>query len=119
MSMPDNLPSDQLFSDIMKHSKLAMPFSDFEERTMARINRESFVKSSVAKNKKLAVLFFLMGTGFGFVLTFFLSLPQTNVAGIPSQNLLLICRLVYVFVVLTQLNSITGLFSKPGKYHIT
>jgi hypothetical protein len=117
--MPDKLPSDQLFSELMKHSKLVMPFSDFEERTMARINKESLIKSSVAKHKKLAVLFFVMGTGFGFILTFFLSLKETNIAGIPTDTLLLTCRLVYVFVVLTQLNSITRLFSKSGSYHIT
>ncbi|SMD18679.1 hypothetical protein SAMN04488101_12813 [Pedobacter nyackensis] len=119
MAMLDKLPSDQFFSEMMKHSKLVMPFSDFEERTMARINKESLVKRSVAKHKKFAVLFFVIGTGFGFVLTFFLSLTETNIVGIPSDTLLLICRLIYVFVVLTQLNSITALFSKSGNYHIT
>jgi hypothetical protein len=117
--MPDKMPTDQFFSEMMKNSKLVMPFSDFEERTMARINKEIVVKSSVSRHKKLAVLFFIIGTGFGFLLTFFLSLPEISIAGIPSDTLLLVCRLVYVFIVLTQLNSITGLFSKTDKYRIT
>ena len=117
--MPDKMPNDQFFSEMMKNSKLVMPFSDFEERTMARINKEIMVKSSVSKYKKLAVLFFIIGTGFGFLLTFFLSSPEIKIAGIPSDTLLLICRLLYVFIVLTQLNAITGLFSKPANHHIT
>ena len=114
--MPNQLPTDRSFSEMMKYSKLAMPFSDFEERTMARINKESIVKQSVSKYKKLAVLFFIMGTGFGFVLTYFLSLPETTVFGISSDTLLLICRLGYFFLVLTQLNNILDLFSKSGNY---
>jgi len=110
---------DQSFSEMMKKSKLAMPFSDFEERTMNRIYMESIVKSPVSKYKRLAVLFFIMGTGFGFVLTYFLSLPQTNIFGIPSDTILLTCRLGYVFLVLTQLNSILKLFSKSGHYRFT
>lgn len=110
--MPDKLPSDHIFSRLLKHSRLEMPFSDFEERTMARIKKESLAKSSLTRHKNLAVLFFILGTGFGFALTFYLSLPETNIAGIPSDTLLLLCRAAYVFVVLTQLNSITGLFSK-------
>jgi hypothetical protein len=119
MTMPDKLPTDQYFSEMMKQSKLVMPFSDFEEKTMARINMESLVKNPLAKNKKLAVLFFVLGTGFGFVLTFFLSLENPSIEGIPSETLLLICRLVYVFVVLSQLNSVSRLILKPGNYHIT
>jgi hypothetical protein len=114
--MPNQLPTDQSFSEMMKRSKLAMPFSDFEERTMARINKESIVKSAMLKYKRLAVFFFIMGTGVGFILTYFLSLPETNNLGIPSDAILHICRLGYVFLVLTQLNYILKLFSKSGNY---
>jgi predicted RND superfamily exporter protein len=114
--MPNQLPTDQSFSKMMKKSKLVMPFSDFEERTMARIHKESIVKNAVSKYKRLAVLFFILGTGVGFVLTYFLSLPETNNIGISSDTLLLICRLGYVFLVLTQLNYILKLFSKSGNY---
>jgi hypothetical protein len=117
--MPDQLPTDQSFSEMMKMSKLTMPFSDFEERTMARIDKENVLKISVSKYKKLAVLFFIMGTGFGFVITYFLSLPEINIVGIPSDTILLICRLGYVLLVLTQLNHILKLFSKSGNYRFT
>lgn len=119
MAISEEPRSDQFFSEIMKHSKLVLPFSDFEERVMTRISKETQIDRSVAKHKKLAVLFFLSGTGFGFILTFFLTLSETTIAGISSDSLLLICRLLYVFIVLTQLNSITGLFAKSGKYRIT
>lgn len=114
--MSDNIPKDQLFSEIMRKSRLSMPFSDFEEKTMLRISRERSAKHALEKYKSLAVLFFIMGTGFGFGLTYFLSLPETSFAGIPSDTLLLLCRLVYVFVVLTQFNSISKLFSKTRSY---
>lgn len=117
--MSNQLPKNQAFSEMMKKSRLAMPFTDFEERTMARIYKENILKSSTLKYKKLAVLFFVMGTGFGFAITYFLSLPETVIAGIPADTLLLVCRLVYVFLVLTQLNSIIKLFSKAGNYRFT
>ena len=117
--MSNQLPKDQSFSEMMKKSKLAMPFSDFEERTMARIYKENIVKVSVLKYKKLAVLFFIMGTGFGFATTYFLSLPETTIVGIPSDTILLVCRLSYVLLILTQLNSILKLFSKSGGYRFT
>ena len=111
----DNHPSkDQSFSEIMKKSKLAMPFSDFEERTMARINKENILKDSVSRYRTLAVFFFIIGTGFGFIITYFLSLPKAGIFGVPPDTILLVCRCGYVFLVLTQLNSILKLFTKPG-----
>ena len=107
-------PNDKLFSAMMKNSKLEMPFSDFEERTMARINREVIADTSVSTYKKLAVLFFVMGTGFGLFITCFLSLPKT-LAGISSDNILLIFRVAFLLLVLTQLDNLLTLFSKTGK----
>jgi hypothetical protein len=117
--MLNQFPKDQSFSEMMKKSRLAMPFSDFEERTIARIHRENILKGSTSKYKKLALLFFIMGTGFGFATTYFLSLPKTSIVGIPSDTILLVCRLSYVFLILTQLNSILKLFSKSGNYRFT
>ncbi|WP_299288354.1 hypothetical protein [uncultured Mucilaginibacter sp.] len=117
--MPNQFPKDQSFSEMMKKSMLAMPFNDFEERTIARIHKENILKGSTSKYKKLALLFFIMGTGFGFATTYFLSLPKTSIVGIPSDTVLLVCRLNYVFLILTQLNSILRLFSKSGDYRFT
>ncbi|MCR8556392.1 hypothetical protein KXD93_01995 [Mucilaginibacter sp. BJC16-A38] len=117
--MSNQLPKDQSFSEMMKKSRLAMPFSDFEERTMSRIHKENILKSATSKYKKLALLFFIMGTGFGFATTYFLSLPKTSIVGIPSDTILLVCRLSYVFLILTQLNSILKLFSKSDEYRFT
>lgn len=115
--MSDQFLKDQLFSKLMKNSKLEMPFSDFEERTMARIKQENDAKSSLSIYKKLAVLFFIIGTGFGFLITYFLSLSITSVLGVSSDTLLLLCRTIYVLIVITQLDSIIGLFSASSEHH--
>ncbi|TFF33983.1 hypothetical protein [Mucilaginibacter psychrotolerans] len=117
--MSNLLPKDQSFSEMMKKSKLAMPFSDFEERTIALIYKENALKSSTSKYKRLAILFFIMGTGLGFTVTYFLSLPKASIAGIPSDTILLVCRVSYILLILTQLNAILKLFSKARDYHIT
>jgi hypothetical protein len=114
--MSDQYPKTQLFSKIMQNSRLEMPFSDFEERTMARINQEIIVKRSLSKYKKLSTLFFIIGAGLGFGITYLLSLPQATIAGISSATILLICRTVFVLVALIQLESIIGLLSKSGNY---
>ena len=110
--MSDQYPKDHLFSKLMKNSKLELPFSDFEERTMARIKQQIVVKKSLTIYKKLAVFFFIIGTVFGFLLTYFLSLPQTTIVGISSDTVLLSCRTAYVLIVLTLLDNIVGLFSR-------
>jgi hypothetical protein len=117
--MLSQFQKDQSFSEMMKKSKLAMPFSDFEERTIARIHKENIFKHSISKYKKLAILFFIMGTGFGFATTYFLSLPNTSIADMSSDTILLVCRLSYVFLILTQLNAILRQFSKSSDYRFT
>ena len=117
--MSNQLSNNQSFSEMMQKSKLVMPFSDFEERTMARINQEVILKASFPKYKKLAILFFIIGTGFGCVMMYFLSLPETGIAGIPSDTILLLCHTGYVLLVLFLLNNILASFSVPGKYRIT
>lgn len=107
-------PNDELFTKIMRKSQLQVPFSDFEERTMFLIKQETVVESSLSKYKKLATLFFILGTGFGFVITYFLSMPQNIIMGVPSSSILNICRALYVLLVLTQLNNLLALLFPKG-----
>ena len=111
-------PNDKLFAQIIQKSRLKVPFSDFEERTMFLINQETLVESSLSKYKKLAALFFILGTGFGFVLTYFLSLPQKTIIGISSNSILVICRALYVLLVLTQLNDLLPLLFPKGSSYL-
>lgn len=118
LSMSNKNPNDQLFSDAMKRSKLSMPFSDFEERMMARIHREEVARDSMAIYRKLAMFFFSCGTIVGFVLTYFLTLPDMGMMGMSSDTVVLLCRLMYVSIVLIQLNSILKFFSKQDRGQI-
>ena len=58
--MPDMGSNDKLLSSIMQKSKLTMPFSDFEDKVMQRITKETIRKGAVLKNIKLSSLFFLL-----------------------------------------------------------
>ena len=92
--------NEQQFSELMRHSRLKMPFSDFEERTMARIHREQQVKTASRRYRKLSWVFFVLGAVVGALATGFVSaLPMMD-----SGSWVLGCQLGYVVLLLTALN---------------
>lgn len=103
---------DKLFSQMMKKSRLEMPFSDFEDKMMLRIERESKLRRSISRDTKLAALFFVVGAGFGMVVSTILAQYHAPIAGIPSEKVLLYFQIVYVIVVLTQLENIIRLIAR-------
>lgn len=84
----------------MRHSRLKMPFSDFEERTMVRIYREQQVKAASRRYRKLSWVFFVLGAVLGALATGFI----TALPGLGSGLLVLGCQLGYVILLLAALN---------------
>ena len=91
---------EQEFSELMQHGRLKMPFSDFEERTMARIQKERKVRETSARYRKLSWIFFLLGAVLGALATGFVTaLPVRG-----DEPLVLACQLGYIILLLAALN---------------
>lgn len=84
----------------MQHGRLKMPFSDFEERTMARIQKERKVRETSVRYRKLSWVFFLLGAILGALATGFITALSVRV----SEPLALACQLSYVILLLAALN---------------
>ncbi len=89
-----------------------MPFSDFEENVMHRIQSEAKQKEVFSLNIKLSFCFFLLGTALGLIINFFLQNSNITFLGISSENVLLIFQVSFVLLFLTQLESLIKLIRK-------
>lgn len=81
-----NSNSDDKLKHLIGESRLEMPFSDFEERLMSRINSEVGIEKSINRNIRLSWLFFGLGTIFGLLLSVILS-SEKFILGIPFAKL--------------------------------
>jgi hypothetical protein len=104
--------NDRVFSKMMQKSRLEMPYSDFEDNVMRRIEVESKFQRSISKSTQLSVLFFLLGTGFGLMINIFLSQSGTAFFGIYSDKIILFSQAAYILLVVTQLEKILRLTGK-------
>ena len=100
------------FSSFMQKSKLEMPFSDFEDNTMKRIQTDLKYRTSIMRSFHVSVIFFVLGTSFGLIVNSVLSNTHGSIMGISSDKILLWFQLVFVFIVLTQSENIFRLFTK-------
>jgi len=110
--MEDFHLNNRTFTQIMKKSKLEMPFSDFDEVVMHRIRREANQTEGFSRDIKLSFFFFLLGTSLGLVINFFLQQLLSTFLGISADNVLLIFQLSFVLLFLTQLESLVKLLKK-------
>ncbi len=93
----------KLVSELMQHSKLTMPFSDFEDTLMKRIEVESKLQTVLQKDRKWALFFFVTGTFLGLVLNAILENIQSGIVGISKTSLQLGFQMMFVLLFLIQL----------------
>lgn len=105
-----NLESDEKFARIMKKSRLEMPFSDFEENVMQRIQREAKNKNIIFNNMRLSLLFFLLGSIFGIFAGDFLTQSMEAIFNIQQEKALLFFQLIYLLFFLNQLDALIKLW---------
>lgn len=108
--MSDLRSNEELFFRIMQKSRLNMPYRDFEDNVMRRIEAEIAVKKAISRNTKLSILFFLLGAAFGLLIGDFLSQSISIVFNIPKEQTLLFFQGGYLLFFLIQLDSILRLF---------
>ena len=103
---------DKFIQELMAKSERKMPFDDFEERLMQQIHKEAKTSHSFLKDIKLSWFFFTIGTIFGLVLNILVAEMNKSVFGIPSQRLLLIVQVLFVMLLLFQIDRLVGLTKK-------
>ena len=77
----DNKPAKDPIAEIMKHSLVELPFTDFDQRMMMQIRREAMAIAKSKKDKNLSSLFFALGClvgAFLFNWLAFVQLPYTH-----------------------------------------
>jgi hypothetical protein len=109
--MTNEQSNNELFSKMMQKSKLEMPYSDFDDRLMQRIEREASLKKTYLNNVNLSLVFFILGTGCGLVLLSSLSKIGTAIFGNDGYTVVLVAQVLFVVLVLTQLQNIIKLFT--------
>jgi len=102
--MQNNMNNERIISQLMQKSQLEMPFSDFEESVMLRIEKLSAEEKTVSRDRKLSAVFFILGTFFGIILNFILQNAQYRFLNISSGTILLIFQTGFVLVFLIQLD---------------
>ena len=88
--------------EIMGMAKVEMPFGDFEDKLMMRIEQAEQEKVSLKKTKRYALVFFVFGTLFGMGLNYLLAdFVQTSVEAskIFKNNILLLSQMIYVVLI--------------------
>lgn len=92
-----------------------MPFSDFEENVMKKIQTEAKYKRVIFSNAKVSMIFFLLGIGAGLLVNSFLSKSGSSFLGVPAENILMSFQLLFVIIILTQLENIYRLWIRLNK----
>jgi ABC-type bacteriocin/lantibiotic exporter with double-glycine peptidase domain len=84
---PQKHNEDKVLKTMLQKSRLEMPFSDFEARTMSKIKEEASNNKSIIYNLRLSWLFFCLGTIFGILSAIILIHSDALVFGIKVSSL--------------------------------
>ncbi|WP_316819194.1 hypothetical protein [Pedobacter nyackensis] len=104
--------TDQLLGSLIKRSLVEAPSPDFDNNLMLRIEKEASKGTSLNSNMKMSMLFFMLGTGFGLLVSHLLPILGETLIGIDIKTVVLIFQLLYIILILTQLENIIRLFSQ-------
>lgn len=93
---------DKKLKQLLQSSKLEMPFSDFEDNMMAKIELYEAKQREASQSRFYATLFFLIGTVFGTILNFLLSqnLSKISTSIDVQEKVYWFSQLIYVVFIL-------------------
>lgn len=97
---------DKFFKDLMAGSRLKLPFPDFEDEVMMKIEENIEHRERRSVNLRLSWIFFILGSLFGVVLTFLLPAVLPPLFGLSPENLAQIIQILIVVLILTQLDEL-------------
>lgn len=93
---------DDKLKDLMKMGKVELPFADFEEKMMRRIEKAEQERLAIDKSRKYALLFFLLGTLFGMAGNYLLAdfvIASESLSESLKNNVALFSQLIYVVLI--------------------
>ena len=97
---------------MMKNCGLKMPFSDFEENLMSRIEKEKKEGKILSRDRRLSLTFFTLGTLLGLMINFMLERSIYIFPGISKETTILLFQCVFILLFLIQIES----FIRSGKF---
>jgi hypothetical protein len=86
----------ELLAKIMKNSLVEMPFSDFDDQVMLRIQQETVATSQSRRDRKRSSIFFALGCAAGMILSFLLSVYQWE--GVQNGMFKLFAQVVFATI---------------------
>lgn len=101
-----------ILQQLMKQSTPKMPFSDFEDQVMARIEKQEMASPEILKVKMKGICFFLAGTIFGLVINYVAVgyMYEIKWTTISKEQIMLFSQLIYVTLILLFCDRIIRLF---------
>jgi len=115
MDMPNKNSEDKL-KRLLNESRLQMPFDDFEDRLMVRINKKVRTERSIDKNIRLSWIFFALGTIFGLLLSVIVS-PVKSILGFPVSGLTIPFFILGVTLLLLFVEKLVNITLDRKKHH--
>lgn len=97
---------DLEFKKIMQHSKLDIPFSDFEADVMEKVRKKEAIRRSVWRNLKISWIFFFIGTFLGIFVTHYFTNIKIPFLEENSKLVLLLGEILIVIVISTQFDNL-------------
>lgn len=103
--------NDKLYG-LLKNSKLELPFDDFESRMMMQIVDFEKAKVQMRQSKKMALLFFLIGTVFGMLLNYGIGslLSTYGLSEASLDKISFFSQLIYVVLIVLFSDKLWKLF---------
>lgn len=80
---------EMFFKDLMSKSKLELPFPEFEDTVMMKIETEELYRETYATNIKMSWICFIAGTVFGVILSVLLPQFQVSLFGMGPDSIML------------------------------
>ncbi len=106
---------EKRLKELMKESRMEMPFLDFEDQVMASIHKEEQSKKGILKNIRLSWVFFTLGTLFGIIATTAMPLIKKQLFNLDITYLQMPVTILLVGVLLWQMDAMLKLTFKKKK----
>ena len=105
------------FREIMKKSRLDMPFPDVEDDIMNHIEAQEEMRNEQSQYMRWSWISFVTGTVFGVILTMLLPNLEFQIQGISANSLILLIELVIAIAIVLNLENLI-LYSRHKSHNI-
>jgi len=105
-------PEMGVLTELLRNNKLEMPFSDFDDKVMHRIQGEIHDKATISRDIKLSFFFFVLGTLFGLFINSYLLRVQGTFWSMPKETIVLFFQALFLFIFFLQIEHFVKVFRK-------